>query len=140
MAFYHGVTARELRSGCGILGLVGSTVAVPESRWQDVFAVTFGIFSAEDLDQFARVVLEEIDRLVPSKISWFNGDGPTSGEPPLYQPGPFPGSLAALVAPRPVLAYMMNVVGCLKGDGSTEAALGCRRTLSEQEPSHEHCY
>src|SRR5271154_1870284 len=31
-------------------------------------------FNAEGLGQFAAVVLEEIDRLVPSKISWFNGD------------------------------------------------------------------
>lgn len=60
-------------------GLVGSTVVVTERRWQDVLAVACGIFNAEDLDQFASVVLEEIDRLVPSKISWFIGDGPLAG-------------------------------------------------------------
>ena len=43
------------------------------------FAVACGIFNAEDLDNFAPVVLNEIDRLIPSKISWFNGDGPLEG-------------------------------------------------------------
>ena len=124
---------------------MGSTVAVTERRWQDVLAVACGIFSAEDLDQFAPVVLEEIDRLVPSKISWFNGDGPLAGRArvarrPYINRVPFLEAWRRWSHQDPVLAYMMNVVGCLKGDGSTEAALGCRRTLSEQEPSHEPCY
>jgi hypothetical protein len=41
--------------------------------------VACGIFNAEDLDQFVPVVLGEIDRLVPSKISWFNGADPLAG-------------------------------------------------------------
>ena len=58
---------------------MGSTVAVTERRWQEVLAGASGVFNAEDLDQFAPVVLEEIDSLVPSKISWFNGDDPLAG-------------------------------------------------------------
>ena len=60
-------------------GLVGPPVVVTERRWQDVLAVVCGIFNAEDLDQFVPVVLGEIDRLVPPKISLFNGDGPLAG-------------------------------------------------------------
>ena len=102
----------------GYFGLVGSTVAVTEGRWQDVLAVACGIFSAEDLDQFAPVVLEEIDRLVPAKISWFNRDDALAGRArvsgrPYIDRVPFLEAWRRWSHQDPVLAYMMNT-----GDGS----------------------
>ena len=97
---------------------MGSTVAVTERRWQDVLAVACGIFSAEDLDQFAPVVLEEIDRLVPAKISWFNGAEPLAGRArvvrrPYIDRVPFLEAWRRWSHQDPVLTYMMNT-----GDGS----------------------
>jgi hypothetical protein len=98
-------------------GVVG-TVAVTERRWQDVLAVACGIFNAEDMDKFAPVVLGEIDRLAPAKISWFNGDDPLAGRArvasrPYIDRVPFLGAWRRWSHQDPVLAYMMNT-----GDGS----------------------
>jgi hypothetical protein len=84
MVFRQRITVSELppesyQWAVEYFSLVGSTVAVTEGLWQDVLAVACGIFSAEDLDQLAPVVLGEIDRLVPPRISWFNGDDPLAG-------------------------------------------------------------
>jgi hypothetical protein len=44
-----------------------------------MLAVACSIFNAEHLDQVAPVVLEEIERLVHSKISWFYGAKSSAG-------------------------------------------------------------